>query len=409
MFSDVVSLYRAANRPSIGSGEFEYTGTCADLLKDALAACRNLSAHEGSFSDGPVFNSDGSVEFTWLLAHNEHGRFYADVHQLVQDSGALSSGIRPTNFYLVDSDFIFDSPSPPSHLLVAFDLCELAALLSALSLGSTNSEPAQPKTLVFVLPAEDSKPPRTFELSTRIEPIALNAGRLELSALRELLSDKSDNSLHVNEHRQLFRLAVADALGKAPDSKKAFTYLAENWLEVVKQYGYNADCYVHNFSFEKIREDIADKELDFSTRLNSVMGDSTAKLLALPLSIAGLLTIWKSDQLVDFVLLALGILLTSLLMSGMIHNQLLLVRQVGHSHDVVFGKLNAKIKSYPETISSALDEANQGFLEQRTFLLRVLWGIRVLAWFPSMAAIWLAVCRYGIPLIGVGPLPILPR
>lgn len=402
MFADVIELYRAANRPTILNGEFEYAGLCSEQLKQAITACKKIPAHDGSFSDGPVF-SNGHVEFTWLLANNDQGRFYQNVSQLVENSDSLSAGTQPTNFYLVDSDFVFDSANPPDQLQVAFDLCELVRLLSSLSLGNANLDPHKPQRLVFVLPAESSSPPKTIELTTRIEPATLNVGRLDLSLLRDLLSTKSESSLHVNEHRQLFRLAVADALSRAPDPRNAFTYLAENWPAVVQQYGHNADCYVHNFSFEKVRGEIADKELDFSTRLNSVMGDATAKLLALPLSVAGLIAVWNSDRLFEVLLLALGIVLTSLLMGGMIHNQLLLTKRVAHSHDVVFGKLTAKIESYPESVAKALTEANQGFLKQRRFLLRVLWGIRVLAWLPSFAAVCIVVARYGVAAIGIAP------
>src|SRR3546814_20837694 len=78
-----------------------------------------------------------------------------------------------------------------------------------------------------------------------------------------------------------------------------------------------------NFSFEKIRLEIAQMELDFSSRLSSVMGDSAGKFLALPLPIAVLAAIYKIHGIVEAYLLFIGSLVIVMLFSGMIHNQLL--------------------------------------------------------------------------------------
>src|SRR3546814_6367176 len=71
------------------------------------------------------------------------------------------------------------------------------------------------------------------------------------------------------------------------------SYVCSSDLDVLEKYGFDVDCYISNFSFEKIRLEIAQMELDFSSRLSSVMGDSAGKFLALPLPIAVLAAIYK--------------------------------------------------------------------------------------------------------------------
>src|SRR3546814_7318158 len=97
----------------------------------------------------------------------------------------------------------------------------------------------------------------------------------------------------------LFRSALA--------SENAFTYLAANWPDVLEKYGFDVDCYISNFSFEKIRLEIAQMALDFSSRLSSVMGDSAGKFLALPLPIAVLAAIYKIHGIVGAYLLFIEI------------------------------------------------------------------------------------------------------
>src|SRR3546814_4269317 len=127
------------------------------------------------------------------------------------------------------------------------------------------------------------RPPRSTHTDTLFPYTTLFRS---LDPLRRLVSDEGAHSLHVQELRALFRLAVADAVGRALASENAFTYLAANWPDVLEKYGFDVDCYISNFSFEKIRLEIAQMELDFSSRLSSVMGDSAGKFLALPLPTA---------------------------------------------------------------------------------------------------------------------------
>jgi hypothetical protein len=393
MFADVVALYREAQRPTFNAGQFCYSGVASESLRAVIARCDNLDDTFGHFKDGPEWKSDG-VEFCWLVGDNEHGRFYTNVAELVARSQALSQGRRPENFYLVANDYCAGEDNPPEQLSHAYELCELIQLLGNISLTAHLSATTQPKELIFVIPAGEKAPPRTLSLSTRMESSVLAEKRIDLDPLRRLVSDDSAYSLHVQELRALFRLAVADTVGRAPASENAFTFLIAHWSDVLDKYGFDVDCYISNFSFEKIRLEIAQMELDFSSRLGSVMGDSAAKFLALPLPIAVLVAIYKADGIIEAYLLFIGSLVIVMLFSSMIHNQLLQLAGIDRGFGVIVDQFSKKAQSYPTSIADRLTEARKGFFRQRSFLLRTLWALRVLAWGPIVAGLGLLTWKY---------------
>lgn len=393
MFADVVSLYREAQRPTFDAGRFRYSGPASASLRAVIARCEDLDDTFGYFEDAPEWTDD-CVEFCWLVGDNEHGRFYADVADLVTHSHTLSRGQRPQNFYLIEDNYCSEEENPPEQLNHAYELCELIQLLGIISLTADLSANTQPRELIFVIPAGEKAPPRTLSLSTQLEPSALAENRLDLKPLRRLVSDESAHSLHVQELRALFRLAVADTVGRASTNENIFTFLVAHWSDVLEKYGFDVDCYISNFSFEKVRLEIAQMELDFSSRLSSVMGDSAAKFLALPLPIAVLAAIYKTHGIVEAYLLFIGSLVIVMLFSGMIHNQLLQLARIVHGFGVIVDQFSKKTQSYPASITGHLTEASDGFAKQRSFLFRTLWTLRILAWLLIVANLVLLAWKY---------------
>lgn len=393
MFADVVVLYREAQRPLFDEGRFHYSGTASESLRAAIERCGALDDMFGYFEDGPEWTGD-QVEFCWLVGDHEHGRFYANVADLVSRSHALSRGQRPQSFYLVEDNYYVGEDNPPEQLSHAYDLCELIQLLGSISLAADLSTTTQPRDLIFVIPAGEKTPPRTLSLSTRLESSVLAERQLDLEPLRRLVSDESANSLHVHEHRALFRLAVANTVGRAPVGVNAFTFLAGHWQEVLEKYGFDVDCYISNFSFEKIRLEIAQMELDFSSRLTSVMGDSAAKFLALPLPIAVLAAIYNVSGIFEAYLLFIGSFVLVMLFSGMVHNQLMQLARIDHGFEVIIDQFSEKAKGYPASIANRLAEAGNGFSKQRSFLFRTLWTLRLLALVPIIAGLVLLAWKY---------------
>ncbi|QDI04248.1 hypothetical protein E4A48_11575 [Xanthomonas cerealis pv. cerealis] len=402
MFESVVRLYRAAGKPSVEEGAFSYDGQ-ASAVATEVQKCLAIDRKFGYFEDGP-HEDDGQMSFTWKLPSNEFGRFYADVYGFVDGSEILSSGGVPSNYYLIREDILGGAEEPTSELTSALHLGRLIGGLIKLSLN-TVSLSASTKKLLFVLPATGDAGPKTFEIDTRITRACLLAPKPDISVLEALFSSE-EGRLHINEHKQLFRVALTNVLAKRrPDAPEpVFQYLVYSWSDVVMAYELNAECYVQKFSFEKLRGDVARIELDYASRMAAVLGDSSGKMLALPLSIGGLAAVWLAEDVWSASGLCLGMLLVSLLLSGILHNQRLASNRVEAGFNLSISDVQSASGKHPTALQGAIDSAKAGFAEQLAFLRKVHMVVHPLAWLPTLIAVAMVILRFGakaLPSIGL--------
>jgi hypothetical protein len=393
MLANVVELYRESNKPPLDGSTFAYEGPSSAALSAALLACEQLGEQFGRFEENPEHDAQGNVSFRWKLAANEHARFYDDVPQLADLTTSPSQGIFPKNFYLLDNNYMDGEAAPPAILSHLHTLVELVQLLGRLT-QSLSSTYLDAKTLLFVIPAEERSPPRTFELKTRIANATLELPTPELAVLRLLVSDQANEALHIDERRSLFRLAIADTLQNAPVGDEAFTYLISEWPQVLAKYQYDVDCYISNFSFDKVRKQVAASELEFVSKIQAVMGDSAAKILGLPLSFAAVIGIYHASTLIESELLVLGSLVIAVIFSFVVANQELQLKRIDHGFRVVFEPLKSKRGSFSVELGKVLDEALQGFFDQYQLSIRALKLARILAWLPVFTGAFLVVYRF---------------
>lgn len=394
MFADVVKLYRESGRPPLAGALFRYNGPLVGKLQEAIETCSTIASHFGRFQEEPEFDGHGNVEFCWLCGANEHGRFYLSIAELVERSQSVHRGLRPSAFYLIDENYLVDEQPESLSLQRLYDVCELIQLLSKISVaGDASGDTSQPKSLVFVLPAGDKTPPRTIRLPTKISTECLSGGRLDLELLRGLVDDQNDNKLHIQEHRSLFRLAIAD-VAAASDEMTAFCHLVSNWPKVLEKYHFDADCYISNFSFDKFRSEVAATQSEYSSKLTRVMADSASRFLALPLPYVALVGIINTDEIGQAYVIFLGALIVTLLYSGMVHNQLLELRRIVSSFDLVFSRLEKQAKTTSQVLSSTVSDARRAFNEQRSFLKRTLYILRTLAVLPLLGGLGILAFKF---------------
>ncbi len=389
MFANVVELYRAAGRPAIVAGAFSFDGPLSDRLGQAIDACKLLPDQLGYFDDGPDF-AGASVSFEWKLSDNEQGRFFTDVSALVLGSPVIGLGRPLPPYYLIGDDFLAGSASPPAAVEKLDVLSELVELLAALALADVDAPGSAGRILFFVLPAGAGSPPKTVELRTRVTPQCLELPVPDLRVVRAIAKDEGA-SVHSAEHKQLFRLAVAEALNQAPRSASTFEYLIERWADVTGSYSVNADFYVHNFSLDKVRREITSAAVDFSARLTAAMGDSTAKLLALPISAIAAVGISKSDDLLNGLALLVGVLLVGWLLLGALKNQRLQLARVKSAFDVTFQSIS---EGRSAEAGALISTAKSEFDDQYNFLYGLLRLFRFLAWAPVLVAVFLVFFRF---------------
>jgi hypothetical protein len=394
-FATSVALYRQVGRPAFGNGQFSYEGPNTTAIASVIAACRDVSSGIGRFVVPPEVEGD-NVTFTWAPGHNQSACFYPSTRELVEQSTALSKGIRPENYYLVAEDHLAGDAVMPSSLSGALRLCDLVAAIGKLALTSADLADAAGRVLLFIQPASEKTLPKTIELVTHISPEMLALPPPDLRVLEELTAPEVDHQLHVAERRGFFRLAVADVLAEPDARDVSFLHLVRSWDRVLEFYRRNVDVYLSNFSFEKLRRDIATESVDYAGKLSKSLNDSTSKLLALPLSFAAIAAVQVSADFTAAAAAVLGALLLSILLAGLIQNQLLELGSIRDGFLTVFKHLTKEAGTDTE-IGGLLDKARAAFNRQAALLHRVLWTVRCLAWSPPLLALGVLAWRFNAP------------
>jgi len=392
MFSNVVALYRAMGAPAIEAGVVSYGGLPTPEITAALQACKDLQPEFGKIQHHEVVEG-GAVEIELRLPTNESGRFYSNVSDLARN-GALGKGQFPQNVYVVDLGWADFDAGEPTQIKELRRVCRLIELLALLAIGVDKDSSPDTYNLFFALPPDSAKPPRTFLLPTQVDEHVLGHELRHMSLLEEILNRKNENKAHLSERKLMIRMAIASVIEKFESEPNHFLVVVREWKEVLATYRANLQTYVYSFSFEKARRELAQAEIDYGTKLSGVLGDIAGKMLALPVSFAGWVVLNNSTSAFEEFVLVLGLIVVSLVLLAILHNQMLQTNRLLHSFNVVFDEFKDKIKTYPPKLQGLLritieQVEKQGRTLRRTFLL-----LQVLALLPAAGAVLVALVKY---------------
>jgi hypothetical protein len=382
MFENIVRLYRAAGRPQLEGDYFSFDGNSTQEILELVEALQNLPQHQGSLD---LFHRDAArISFEFLLPANEFGRFHSSVRSFVQTTPALANGKLPTNFYILELDYAsFDEQVPPS-IARLHDLCELISLLGDLSADAASAAAQVNSRMTFIVSATANSPAKTVVLNTRFGSELLDHPIAHLDLLRALLKPTTQRNVHIEERKSILRLAVADTLSDS--DAPSIALLVKHWKETLIKYRHNLLSFLNQYNFEKTRKDITTAQIDFATKLNSVLGDIAGKLLALPISFAGLLLLRNAKDTVEQAIYASGMAIITITMLAILINQFLQIGRIISSFNLVFDQYN---RGLPEKLITPVNEARASIKRQKIVLNTTFVIFSILAIVPTVASIWL--------------------
>ena len=388
MFDIVVRLYRESGSPKLegGGSVFSYSGTPSAALLETFHKAQSLPGHLGTFLEDDEEN--GTISFKWSLAEANTNRIYEDVSDFVTRTPSLSRGEVPSDYYIGSIDYRAGDEINDRELKLVESCRELISLLASLSdhlLEETIVAGAA--VLTFIAPADVGKAPKTIRLTTHVSAGILKLPPPDLKALKEMLSDDVKLQLHIEERKSIFRIAVSEVLRSGKQGVEAFEGLIQNWSEVLTKYRHDLDCYVYGFSFDKLRREIANAELEYTTKLGGVLKDFSGKLYGLPISFAALIPLATPKVMTEVLLIIGGMVLLSLVISSVVWNQRIEMERIKHCYTTVFNQFNMKISDYPAELQQSLSEAKLGIEKQRKLLSRTLIISYFLSWIPPVAGI----------------------
>ncbi|EEZ9628832.1 hypothetical protein DIN75_003536, partial [Escherichia coli] len=181
-----------------------------------------------------------------------------------------------------------------------------------------------------------------------------------------------------------FRNTVIEYVNKNGNS---FVELINKWDFICELYTSNLAAYMSAFSFHKARKEVVDAELDYSEKLSKIISEISNKALAIPISLAGSIAIFKLTTKTDWIIALIGLIITAIITSAMIVSQKKQLARISHSKEILFGQLRYRIKDDTSDLKESLEEAIKKLNDNEDFCHKVLDSLLSLAWMPTFIGI----------------------
>ncbi|WP_332860230.1 hypothetical protein [Janthinobacterium svalbardensis] len=386
MFSKIVELYRALNFPKVEGNKFSFDGAIDQSIVSLVEEVDELASHFGSFSHKEIYRLHLDAEFN--LPASELGRFYQNFAEFLLFTPTLNFGGISEEFYICDIDYYSKDVTIPDVMRKLSTLCRFIRAISKLAVQNSFQieNTSRDNRLVFVVAADGKSPAKTLLIDVKVTEELLEFCLPHIKFLESLLSENRKNDVHVEERLSIMRLAIADVLNSVVGEVERFQHLVKNWGDVLSKYHHNFLAFIHQYSFEKVRKEIATTEIEHATKLSAVLGDISGKLLALPVSLAAVILLRKANSNEEFVIGFIGLACVSLIFFGILINQWLQVRRLRGSFDVIFSQYD--VSKFPLKLSKPIISARRNANIQYIALVITFSFFGVLALLPLGGAIY---------------------
>ncbi|WP_312082159.1 MULTISPECIES: hypothetical protein [Epilithonimonas] len=183
------------------------------------------------------------------------------------------------------------------------------------------------------------------------------------------------------EIQYIFKNELIDFLREKPE-KERFKFLLKNLESYYNQCLRSVDYYLSNYSFNKIKLELDNSVLDFSTKIRSVINDSQGKLITIPAT--AVLAFSTFDFFDPFNIKNFVIVLASAtfayLMNIFINNQVtaldIIKNNISNYKAIFKNKNKEEISDINSITSSVFFKTENELLEQR----KMLFNIKVINW-----------------------------
>lgn len=396
-FTKLVSLYRLLDCPELKNNTFTTEATATleliNLLRFLWSAkgrgCEFELNNEDSRDDGfPSIEVGKSLSLTVRGFSTEKTFFFKNTEAWIDGTPTLKKGNFSPNTYLIEEDLIVtegDSNEKVSKVLAA---CQLIEKLSQLAhFHDEKKGLSDAFRLVFVMPDQEDKVYHPVTLETQLSSAILELETPNLSILSNILDElQNTNNIHAAERLSVFRIAVAEIIEKIPKEDESVTYLIRHWNDVADSFEKSWESYLSGFSFSKLKIEIAEQQAVFSQKLTDTVASLSGKLFSLPVSIAAVVLLEKTDSPIANVFYLISSLLVSFMVANSVKMQKKNLSNVKSSYEMVFFAFEGQNKQQITNIQKELDGVTGELNDTVTELEDNLNVYSILAWAPLITA-----------------------
>ncbi|EFD0700824.1 hypothetical protein DFZ98_20760 [Escherichia coli] len=393
-FSIIVNLYRLSSYPHFDGAKFSariaYNADVKSLFKRILNPTFQAGTADEIEVDGHLiydyedFPEKGNfLTYSFKISQGSANRFYKNKNEFVKIN-TLKKGIMPEYFYIIEDDFYSLETPKPSYIQKIEDICELINALSMLAHFHDIKKDSKGTfyRLVFILNSESKSSSAVIE--TNITEEIFNDKTVNTQLVKTLVSSEATTDAHHIEKINTFRNTVIEYVNKNGNS---FVELINKWDFICELYTNNLAAYMSAFSFHKARKEVVDAELDYSEKLSKIISEISNKALAIPISLAGSIAIFKLTTKIDWIIALIGLIITAIITSAMIVSQKKQLARISHSKEILFGQLRYRIKDDTSDLKESLEEAIKKLNDNEDFCHKVLDSLLSLAWMPTFIGI----------------------
>jgi len=391
---EIVSLYRESNRPTIRSSRFEATGEFSSLypyilavkeLKDSELLRLEIDG-EDLLDEDELPTSGKQISYELRLPKSSSETFHDSISDLLENDPAISRGKIPNEFYLVDSDYYSGDTKTNPEVSNLENLCNFILGLSELAHYHDEKSSNGILRLVFVQP-EGNQPFKPVVVETKVTKEIINASsNLDFKLIDDLSDEHAAQDPHYSAKIGVFGASLAVFLNGQSD-RDAFYHLIKNWTNFLEEYHRDLSTYLSGFAFHKAKVEVAEAEIKIASEFSKVINDLTGKLLGIPVSLAAVIAIVKTESLTERLIFLFILAVSSLIISNTVSNQKRQFRRISHGKDMVLNAIEGKKGTYPTELAATVDRIIINLNKDQDGLRCTLMLFQLLSWLPVIIGV----------------------
>lgn len=399
MLSKLIDFYRLIDKPCVTKDYIFEQSIVLDSQRhqlllsiqkqSELGLLKEISNESELFELDEINASHYGHQFKIIYQISTGGlHFYRSLDDLLQRNKGLSRGDLIREFYVAEDDFLSGEMHVTSASPKYDNLKKVVQLIHELKdLAHYHDAKAGQEylNLVFVSSA-DGSPTNPLRLSPRLDTISLEGLVMDIEPIKKL-GDSAGVNPHIEREKAVFRASLLEFLNSSSgDAYERFAALVSGWTEFLVLFKRNYDTYISGFAFHKARKEVADAEVQAADQLSKVLNDISGKMLGIPLSLAALPLLQKSDSTLERIVLVLATLVTAWMLAEVMHNQQLQLARLKHARALIFDELTSKAIKYPPELASKLEVATSQLSSNEQKLTSLLEWLRIGSWIPVILA-----------------------
>lgn len=392
LLSEIVSLYRESYHSSIDDSSSE----CKLTLNNSLISkINNINENDeiisrlkcaGKTISLPLGNDKEGTEihFTLDFPVMKFRRFFKNLEDLIDHQTGIKKGKIPDAFYLLEEDYLSGEQNQPEKYQQLEQVCRWILFLKK-ALPHTEEKG---DSYVFVLLTED-KEKKSFKkhlIESRFEYKEL----CNLSGLDKFEDILTSDDLHTSERLAVIRNALEELFANQPSEHQRLGFTLSKF-DVLKQlYQDNYETYINGFSLKDFKKEVIEKHNEFASQIESNLNDITNKAFIIPVSIASIGALIKTNNIENAIIVSIGVLLVSMFMWRLTSQHLSRMKYIDDSLNEAFLTFQGR----QESAAKFVNQKREHLLNRANLIRTDLRRLKYLSITPFFCAIFLLFIKH---------------